>query len=135
MTTTTAAQQELFEALNVQGRVNLMARVFVTEQPAARSSDPETAKKAGALHPIKRGTDRALALLCHSRNPYGLTDFELASQMGRQQTSAGKRRLELMRAGWIEETSMTRTAPSGSAATVYRITAEGLAMARILQGA
>ena len=114
--------------------LNAMAAVFVTEQPTARTADPVTSQKAGRLHPIKRGGDRARVLLAHAAHPGGLTDFELAEIMQRQQTSAGKRRLELQRAcpAYVEDTGLTRVAPSGSPATVYRITDDGRQMARIL---
>jgi len=47
--------------------------------------------------------------------------------MGRQQTSAGKRRGELRDAGYIEDGLMRRPAPSGSMAIVWCITAKGRA--------
>jgi hypothetical protein len=46
----------------------------------------------------------------HDANPDGLTDFELGAMVGRQQTSAGKRRGELRDLGYIEETALRRQA-------------------------
>jgi hypothetical protein len=60
----------------------------------------------------------------HLRN--GLTDFELAANLNRQQTSVGKRRGELRDLGLIYATSVRRLAPSGSAAIVWALTYKGL---------
>lgn len=86
---------------------------------AARRTDPETSHHA-ANH--DRTTDRARALDILRAHPDGLTDFELADLMHRQQTSAGKRRHELMAAGLVEYAGHTRPAPSGSPARVWRPT-------------
>ncbi len=55
---------------------------------------------------IPRNTDRALVLEAHQQHPSGLTDFELAALLGRQQTSVGKRRGELVNAGLIIATTV-----------------------------
>jgi hypothetical protein len=130
-------QQEMFDnriGLLVP-KVRALSAVFVSEEPTHRTHDPETSRRAGEAHPVKRGTDRGTALLIHAAHPGGLTDFELAALMRRQQTSAGKRRLELMRASpaYVEETDQIRNAPSGSPAKVYRITRDGAAMARMIE--
>lgn len=96
--------------------------------PGARNTDPDTSHKAANRHPQKRARDRVWVLLAHQEHPTGLTDFELAALVGRQQTSAGKRRGELRDEGLIEETWMRRPAPSGSPAIVWKITAKGLAV-------
>lgn len=72
---------------------------------------------------------KTLALVTHAAHPDGLTDFELAALTNVSQPSIGKRRLDLQRDGYIEETDQTRPAPSGSRATVWRITASGVAAA------
>lgn len=69
---------------------------------------------------------REIVLRIHAEHPEGLTDFELAALMGVTQPSCGKRRLDLMRMGWIEDTGTTRPSPSGSAATVWAITSAGV---------
>ena len=73
-------------------------------------------------------TNRMRALKIHAANPDGLTDFELAARCGIQQTSIGKRRGELVAAGMIERTEITRPSPTGSAARVWKITRKGLEM-------
>jgi hypothetical protein len=94
--------------------------------PAARNSDPITSHQAAQRHPFKRQKDCLAVLIVHSHHPAGLTDFELASMMRRQQTSLGKRRGELRDSGMIEQTDKRRPAPSGSPAIVWRITDAGL---------
>lgn len=90
--------------------------------PTHRRDDHPTAIEASK---IPRQTDREKVLETHRQFPGGLTDFELASVMGRQQTSIGKRRGELVRAGLIIGTTERRPSPSGSAAIVWKITPEG----------
>lgn len=102
-------------------------------QPLARNSDPETSHKAAARVAGVAGTDRREVLRIHASRPDGLTDFELAATMKRQQTSVGKRRGELCAAGFIERTLFTRPAPSGSPAIVWRITGQGLTFAKVLR--
>lgn len=85
---------------------------------AARATDPETSQLAAQGD---RRTDRQRAYAILSQFPDGLTDFELASMMGRQQTSAGKRRHELMKAGLVEFAEMWRPSPTGSPARVWRV--------------
>lgn len=69
---------------------------------SARNTDPATSHLAAAANALIRAHDQREALLTHARHPTGLTDFELATIMRRQQTSAGKRRGELRDAGLIE---------------------------------
>lgn len=89
--------------------------------PGARNSDPETSHRAAARDPDRKMRDRTAVLRAHYEHPDGLTDFELAEIVGRQQTSAGKRRGELRDMGLIEATELRRPAPSGSPAIVWRI--------------
>jgi hypothetical protein len=76
---------------------------------------------------LGRNTDRrkALAALVAAGDD-GLTDFELAARLSRQQTSSGKRRGELRDLGLVADTGRRRPAPSGSAAIVWAITPLGL---------
>lgn len=103
-----------------------MLNWLATHAPAARASDPQTSHDAAEEHPVLRRKDRVAVLLAHYHNAArGLSDFELADIVGRQQTSAGKRRGELRDLGLIEATEERRASPSGSTAVVWRITAEG----------
>jgi predicted transcriptional regulator len=97
--------------------------------PGARNTDPSTSHLAAAEHRALRGKDRRDVLRLHALNPAGLTDFELASRMGRQQTSVGKRRGELRDLGLIEDSNLRRRAPSQSQAIVWKITPRGLVAA------
>ncbi len=91
--------------------------------PNVRNTDPDTSREAGRRVLAK---DRLLALQIHAENPGGLTDFELADLMNRQQTSAGKRRGELRDNDLIEDTGERRATPSGARAIVWAITKLGL---------
>ena len=86
--------------------------------PRVRRTDPDTSREAAAPDRA-RDRDRAYAAL--SRAVDGLTDFELAAAIGRQQTSAGKRRGELRDAGLVVDSGVRRPAPSGSSAIVWRV--------------
>lgn len=90
---------------------------------------PDVRDKRRPANPERLSGDQMLVLLAHSRHPQGLTDFELGASVGRAQTSAGKRRVELERAGLIEFTGARRATGGGGTAGVYRITADGLALA------
>jgi hypothetical protein len=81
-----------------------------------------------------REIDRVRVLFMHYAFPSGLTDFELGGLVGRQQTSAGKRRGELRDEGYIEATNERRKAPSGASAIVWRITPYGKTFAERLRG-
>jgi len=76
--------------------------------PGSRTTDPETSHIAANAKPNLKAHDRFLVLKTHFWHPAGLTDFELAAILGRQQTSVGKRRGELRDAGLIEETTLRR---------------------------
>lgn len=97
----------------------------------ARNTDPFTSHVASMRSPTVRARDRVLVLCEHYRFPRGLTDFELAEHLGRQQTSVGKRRGELRDDGLICATRITRPTPSGSQAIVWAITLDGERLARI----
>jgi hypothetical protein len=93
--------------------------------PGARDSDPRTSHEAAQRDPYIRAHDRMLTLMDHFHHPDGLTDFELAANNNRQQTSLGKRRGELRDMGLIYDTGRTRPAPSGSSAIVWALTTKG----------
>jgi len=99
----------------------------------ARHTDPDTSHEAAKAWPKERARDRRAVLLLHAKRPNGLTDFELAEIMGRQQTSVGKRRGELRDAGFIYDTGFRRPAPSGSPAIVWAITTAGHKLAAACQ--
>ena len=95
-----------------------------------RRADHLTSIHAARVAHRSAQTNRARALQIHAQNPQGLTDFELSELCGIQQTSIGKRRGELVAAGMIEKTELTRPSPTGSASIVWKITAKGLERAR-----
>lgn len=105
------------------------------QEPAARASDPETSHEAAALAKFKASPHRILCLQALMRGP--MTDFELATVTGLQQTSIGKRRLDCQRAGLVshylepvvsglrEPLPLKRKSPSGALAFVWEITPAG----------
>jgi hypothetical protein len=98
--------------------------------PGVRPTDPSTSHAAAARTPRLRNTDRYRCLMAHYANPEGLTDYQLADLVGRQQNSAGKRRGELCEDGYVEKTivdgiEIKRKGPSGADCLVWRITALG----------
>ena len=99
--------------------------MVMTEQlqfgrPVARWSDPVTSHLAAAEAKRGAATLRVRVLELLRAHPEGLTDFQTAALLGSQQTSAGKRRGELVAAGLVERTEERRPSPSGSLAIVWR---------------
>lgn len=94
--------------------------LFDDVPPNVRASDPDTSRAAATLSPLRRSTDRYRALETLQAHPEGLTDYELADLMGRQQNSAGKRRGELVVLGYVRDSGRRRPAPSGSKAIVWQ---------------
>lgn len=91
----------------------------------ARATDPETSHAAAARQtPERRRRGQALVLAALATHG-PLTDFEHQTINGLQQTSAGKRRLELVRDGLVEATGGTRPSPTGSASKVWQLTDAG----------
>lgn len=95
-------------------------------EPLARRTDPETSHKAAKRMIPRAGTDRMAVLLELYKRRAGLTDYDLARLLGRQQNSMGKRRGELRDAGFVEPTEHRRPAPTGSPTIVWRITKAGI---------
>lgn len=101
-------------------------------EPTARATDPITSHQAADDAKRNVKATRKQVLLAHASHPSGLTDYELADIVGLQQNSAGKRRGDLRDVGYVEQTGDRRPAPSGSSCIVWRITRDGLDVARIL---
>jgi len=100
------------------------------DEPNARNTDLETSHEAARDATFKASKHRIFAL--DALNRFGpLTDFELATRTGLQQTSIGKRRKECQDAGLVtvllgaSGEKIKRPAPSGSSALVWVLTAEG----------
>jgi len=86
-----------------------------------RVTDPDTSHEAALDYDeITRDTDRARAhRALIAAGDRGLTDYELADLIGRQQNSAGKRRGELRDRGYVEDSGRRRPAPSKAQAIVW----------------
>ena len=115
---------------------------LVAAPPDSRNNDPGTSHAAAAQ---QQGTkvegDRRLVLRMFAMHGL-LNDFELAHKATEwsraearrvgateyrpyYQTSLGKRRLELVRMGLVEDTGFTSPSDSGSESTVWTITPAG----------
>jgi len=101
--------------------------------PTARAGDLPCARQAGAgaADPNRLRVTQARVLvalfLCR---PHGLTDHDHMPLHGMGQTSAVKRRHDLMLAGLVELTDRKRRTPTGALAHVWAITDDGLAAVR-----
>ena len=106
-------------------------------EPTAAVADPETSHMAAvvALPNASDNRRRVLAAL-YAAGTIGLTDFEIETATGIRQTSCGKRRLDLERAGlvqrcmFIDYADMTlvpgrRPSPTGAPSAVWEITDAG----------
>lgn len=98
------------------------ALAHATDPPAvlvghARHTDPDTSHQAAKAD---RRTD--LQLVHDTLAEHGpLTDFELADICGREQTSLGSRRAQLLRLGLVEDTGLRRPNKRGSACIVWAL--------------
>lgn len=89
--------------------------------PAARATDPETSQFAAASnreHRLNLGAEVLVALM---KNPSGMTDWEIAAEVGRHQPSVGKRRGELVALGLVEFTGEYRLSPLGQKCRVWAV--------------
>lgn len=93
------------------------------QHPSVRVSDPDTCQEPSET---RMSSGRLKVLAAHYHHPEGLTDFELSALIKVQQTSCGKRRGELEKAGLIVATTTRRPSPSGAKAIVWRITSQGV---------
>lgn len=112
---------------------------FPRPEARARATDDSSAHDAAEAHSLAKLThDQTLFLLTHADHPDGLTDFEVAALVGKEQTAIGPRRPALMRAGLIERTDDKRLARPGvstAMARVWRITPAGIEVASRLRAA
>lgn len=100
-----------------------------TPRQAARATDNVTSVMAAERVAAHVGAGQMLALKAFAERPgESLDDFQLAEITGWRQTSIGKRRVELERAGLVVRTER-RLSPSrltGSVVQAYRITEAGV---------
>jgi hypothetical protein len=96
---------------------------------AARATDPETSRLAAEQIAPHVTEGQMLTLKAFYFAPDApLDDFQLSDLTGLRQTSVGKRRCELERAGYVEKAGR-RVSPSPQTSSVvqsYRITEAGL---------
>lgn len=99
-------------------------QLTIDDAPRHRATDPATARRAAAAQTPARMSQGRLEVLAALFSDGPGTDFELGDRVGRQQTSAGKRRGELVKLGLVERVGVGR-APSGAAAAVWALTPAG----------
>lgn len=94
-----------------------------------RTTDPETARLAAeaAGERLNEHQWLVLASLIEAGRD-GLIDHDHEARNGLIQTSAGKRRIELVRLGLVQWTGRKRRSPSGQLARVWGVTARGVAV-------
>jgi len=100
--------------------------------PAARTTDPQTSKRAERDVRPRRGSQALKLLRAYLETDGtlgGLTDEQAARYAGLG-AGAWKRCSDLRRAGYIEPTGQTTLSSFGSAVQVCRITASGIARAQ-----
>jgi hypothetical protein len=86
-----------------------------------RTNDRETSIEAAKKVSTKAGTQRMIALNAFRAYPEGLTDEELAFVTGIYQNSIGKRRTELVRAGWLQDAHIRRMSTRGCLMIVWQL--------------
>lgn len=92
-----------------------------------RAGQPDTAKQAAVENAPRSGSQRGRVLAALvAAGDQGLTDWELhfAAQILRAHT-AGTRRAELQKLGYVEATDQRRRTDTDSLAVVWRVTAAG----------
>jgi hypothetical protein len=97
------------------------------DQPKARTTDPYTSKIA-AKRVKPRATSQAMKLLyAHYNNPTGLTDEEAANAAGVNLMSEFRTRMSsLVRAGYVNDTEITRPSSFGNPNIVRTISKNGM---------
>lgn len=87
--------------------------------PLARRTDPETSHAAARSMVEEAGVQRE-RILERLRDSQGLTNDEIDAIFGWRTGTASRRVVELVRAGLVERTELTRPTSAGRAAIVHR---------------
>lgn len=93
-------------------------------------NDPTTSREAAAK--VRAADQFRRVLACLAEHPEGLTDDELADELGLLRNSAGTRRGNAVRLGFVESCG-TRLNDRQNKATVWRLTMAGVAEASRLR--
>lgn len=94
--------------------------------PRSRNSDPETAVEAGNNVSANQRSRVYVCLRAAGRD--GMTDDDIAAELGIEPTSAGKRRKELQELGMVEDTGTRGTTRRGATAKKWRVTGRVILM-------
>lgn len=109
-------------------RLMLHPDTLTTPHAYVRRDAATTSRKAASRTLLRSGTRRRLVLEAVVESiPSGMTDDEIGRQLGMGHQSVGPRRLELVEAGYLEDSGERRpTRYSNSQATVWLPTVAGL---------
>lgn len=95
-------------------------QLTLADAPDYRALDRDTAVNAAITNRPRRSAHKQMVLdALRAAGPEGLTDFQISEATGLIATSAGKRRLDLMRDDLVKATDMTRLSPSGTPSKVW----------------
>lgn len=100
----------------------------------SRTNDRDTARAAGERVNLTEG-QRKVFLALAGAGSRGLLDHDHQRLCDLIPTSAGKRRLELMQMGLVEDSGHRRATDTGTAAIVWVLTEAGRQVARTMRGA
>lgn len=90
-----------------------------------RRRGPETSAQAAALALPRSGTARMQVLTQLAAHPGGMTDLELANQLGKPINCVIPRRSELVKEGWVHDSGFRRLSSSGVRAILWELTEAG----------
>lgn len=102
-----------------------------------RNDHPETAQEAAKAIKLRSGTQRAAVLLelfqANVSGRSGMCDEELQFALEMGASSERPRRVELVRMGYVEDSTVRTRTTSGQEAVVWGITDDGIIAARKLE--
>jgi hypothetical protein len=110
-------------------RLSVQASLLREPPHTHRTNDRDTARAAGESVNLTDGQRKVLFALAGAGSR-GLLDHDHQRLCGLIPTSAGKRRLELMQLGLVEDSGQRRATETGTAAIVWCLTDAGRQVAR-----
>ena len=103
----------------MEGQTDIFEAIDANKTGTLRNSDPETSHRAGRDIRGRSGTIRRKVYEALATK--WMTDFELWQLIGGAESSARKRRQELMEAGLVVDSGERRLTGNGSLAIVWRL--------------
>lgn len=107
-------------------RIRVQVAVESLMRGKAHAGAGDTERHAARKVNLSPGSDMRLTLdtflADRAQGGNGLTDFELAELTKEDKNAIAPRRVDLMRAGWVEDAGVRRPSPKGNPSRVYRLT-------------